>query len=161
MVQRSELEKILSLLGDDLNRMEREDRISYRPAEKRLSIGVIEPLQGLRSDLKQSQAIAGPSLVELQTVGETMVGYIDEGEFDLALDSFKALADSLDLVKGDKEREELTDWLRQLEEDATTLRDFELIELTIGGFAIHEGRDPVIIIDGTRRSVGDLSLIHI
>ncbi len=160
MVQRSELEKILAMLGDDLNRMEKEDRITYRPAEKRLSIGVIEPLQELRAALKQSQAIAGPTLVELQTVGDTMVDHINEGDFDLALDSYKALADSLDLVKGDKEREELSDWLRQLAEDATTLRDFELIELTIGGYAIIEGSDPVIIIDGTRRSVGDPVLAH-
>ena len=41
MVQRSELEKILAMLGDDLNRMEKEDRITYRPAEKRLSIGAV------------------------------------------------------------------------------------------------------------------------
>ncbi|QDV08375.1 hypothetical protein Poly30_39130 [Planctomycetes bacterium Poly30] len=160
MVQRSELEKILAMLGDDLNRIEKESRISYKPAEKRLSIGVVEPLQELRLALKQSQAIAGPTLVELQTVGDRMVKHIDLGEFDLALDAYKALADSLDLVKGDKEREELADWLRQLAEDSTTLRDFELIQLKIGGYAIIENRDPVIIIDGTRRSVGDPVLAH-
>jgi Tfp pilus assembly protein PilO len=160
MVQRSELEKILAMLGDDLNRIEKESRISYKPAEKRLSIGVIEPLQELRLALKLSQAIAGPTLVELQTVAEQMIKHIDDGEFDLALDAYKALADSLDQVKGDKEREGLADWLRQLAEDATTLRDFEAIELTIGGYAIIEGVAPVIIIDGTRRSVGDPVLAH-
>ncbi|MEM8711903.1 MAG: type 4a pilus biogenesis protein PilO [Planctomycetota bacterium] len=160
MVQRSELEKILAMLGDDLNRIEKEARISYKPAEKRLSIGVIDPLQELRLALKQSQAIAGPTLAELQTVGDTMVRHIDDGQFDLALDSYKALADSLNLVRGDKEREELADWLRQLAEDATTLRDFEQIDLVIGGYAIIEGTDPVVIIDGTRRSVGDPVIAH-
>lgn len=160
MVQRSELEKILAMLGDDLNRMEKEDRITYRPAEKRLSIGVIEPLLELRAALRDTQTIEGPTLVEMQTVGDSMVAHINEGEFDLALDAYKALAASLDLVKEDKEREELANWLRQLAEDATTLRDFELIELTIGGYAIYEGSDPVIIIDGMRRSVGDPVVAH-
>ncbi len=160
MVQRSELEKILAMLGDDLNRIEKESRISYKPAEKRLSIGVVEPLQDLRLALRLSQVVTGPSLAELQTVGDSMIRHIDDGEFDLALDAYQALADSLDLVKDDKEREELVDWLRQLAEDSTTLRDFEKIELTIGGYATIEGMDPVIIIDGKRRSVGDPVAAH-
>ena len=155
MVQRSELEKILTMLADDLNRIEKESRISYKPAEKRLSIGVVEPMQELRAALMSTVATLGPSIAELQTVGDNMVKHIENGDFDLALDSFKALSNSLDQVKGDKEREELADWLRQLAEDATTLRDFELIELSIGGYAIIEGTNPVIIIDGHRRSVGD------
>ena len=156
MVQRSELEKIIAMLADDLRRIEREDRINYTPAEKRLQLNVIEPLAELRLALDASKAIAGPSVAEMQTVGDTMVNHIEGGAYDLALDAYKALADSLDLVREDPERVELADWLRQLATDAETLRDFELIEMKIGGFALIEGNDPVIIIDGTRRTIGDL-----
>jgi Tfp pilus assembly protein PilO len=156
MVQRSELEKIIAMLADDLRRIEREERINYKPAEKRLQLNVIEPLAELRLALDASKAIAGPSVDEMQTVGDSMVKHIESGAYDLALDAYKALADSLDLVQDDPERVELADWLRQLSSDAETLRDFEMIELEIGGFAIIEGSDPVIIIDGTRRTIGDL-----
>lgn len=156
MVQRSELEKILAMLADDIRRIEREDRINYKPAEKRLQLGVTDPLAELRLALDASKHIAGPSVAEMQTVGESMVKHIESGAYDLALDAYKALSDSLDLVREDPERVELADWLRQLASDSETLRDFEQIELAIGGFAIIEGNAPVVIIDGTRRTLGDL-----
>ena len=144
------------MLADDLRRIEREERINYKPAEKRLELNVIEPLAELRLALDASKAIAGPSVDEMQTVGDSMVKHIDSGSYDLALDAYKAVADSLDLVRDDEERVELADWLRQLAADAETLRDFEKIQMQIGGFAIIDGSDPVIIIDGKRRTIGDL-----
>ncbi|MEM6674010.1 MAG: type 4a pilus biogenesis protein PilO [Planctomycetota bacterium] len=156
MVQRSELEKIIAMLDDDLRRIDKEKRITYKPAEKRLTLNVVEPLQALRLALNASKATAGPSVAEMQTVGDAMVRHIDDGNYELALDAYKALADSLDLVDGDPDRVALADWLRQLASDAEILRDFEMIEMDIGGFAILEGKNPVIIIDGTRRTIGDL-----
>lgn len=155
MVQRSELEKIIALLEEDLRRIEKESRINYKPAEKRLTLGVTEPLAELRLSLSKVKSLAGPSVAEMQTVGDSMVRHIEDGEYGLALDAFKALEDSLKLVKDPEERVQLADWLRMLAEDARTLRDFGQIDIVIGGFALHEGFDPVVIIDGKTRSIGD------
>lgn len=155
MVQRSELEKLLVMLDDDIRRIEKDGRINYKPAEKRLTVGVTDPLGELRLALNASKPNQGPSVAEMQTVGDTMVKHIEDGEYDSALDSFKAVSDSLRLVKEPQERVELADWLRMLANDAKTLRDFGRIEMVIGGFALHEDYQPVIIIDGKRRSIGD------
>ena len=85
-----------------------------------------------------------------------MVGYIEVGEYDFALDAFAALEDSLDLLSDDPEREELAEWLVMLSEEATILRDFGEIDFEVGGVAIIEGLEPVIIIDGKRRTLGDV-----
>ena len=156
MVQRSELEKLILRIGEDLRRIEDEGRITYRPARKRLDTMVGEPLEVLRLALDRSKAIEGPSATALQTVGDTMVGYIEALEYDYALDAFDAIEDSLELLVDDPEREELADWLLLLCEEATILRDFSQIEFQVGGVAIIEGLQPVIIIDGKRRTVGDL-----
>jgi len=156
MVQRSELEKLILRIGEDVRRIEDEGHITYRPALKRLETLVTEPLEVLRLALDRSKAIEGPSATALQTVGDTMVGYIESLEYEYALDAFDAVADSLELLADDPERMELADWLLMLYEEATILRDFSEIEFDVGGVAIIEGLEPVIIIDGKRRTVGDL-----
>ncbi|MGD2017887.1 MAG: type 4a pilus biogenesis protein PilO [Planctomycetota bacterium] len=156
MVQRSEAEKMIFRLGEDIRRIEDEEHITYKPAQKRLTSQVVEPLDVLRLAINKSKAIEGPSVTALQTVGETMVGYIEVGEYDFALDAFAALEDSLDLLSDDPEREELAEWLVMLSEEATILRDFGEIDFEVGGVAIIEGLEPVIIIDGKRRTLGDV-----
>ncbi|MDG1051096.1 MAG: type 4a pilus biogenesis protein PilO [Planctomycetota bacterium] len=156
MVQRSELEKLILRLGEDLRRIEDEGHVTYRPAQTRIDTLVADPLDVLRLALDKSKAIEGPSITALQSVGDTMVGYIEALEYEQALDSFDAIEDSLALLLDDPEREELADWLRLLCEEATILRDFSAIDFKVGGVAIIEGLQPVIIIDGKRRTVGDL-----
>ena len=155
MVQRSELEKVITLLDEDIRRIERENRISYKPAEKRLSLGVTEPLAELRLTLAKRKADTGPSVVQMLTVGDLIFDHISAGDYGMALDAFKALEDELELVKGPEERARLADWLRLLADDARTLRDFAAIEMVIGGYALHEGYAPVVIVNGKTRSVGD------
>lgn len=155
MVQRSELEKILALLEDDLRRIEAEARINYKPAEKRLTLGVVDPLAELRLALDATRPDSGPTANEMQVVGDSMVNSIEEGKYDLALDAYRGIADSLPLVRDDEEREELVRWLRLLAKDAETLRDFGQIEVSISGYALLESKDPVVIIDGKRRTIGD------
>jgi len=155
MVQRSELEKLILRIAEDLGRIEDEGRITYRPARKRLDTMVADPLEVLRLALDRSKAIEGPSATALQTVGDTMVGYIEGFRYEYALDAFDAIEDSLDLLVDDPEREELANWLILLSEEATILRDFSRAEFKVGGVAIIEGLQPVIIIDGKRKTIGD------
>lgn len=155
MVQRSELEKTLALLDEDLRRIDSEKKVNYKPAEKRLQLNVIDPLAKLRAELEASKAIAGPSREALEQVGAAMERHILAGEYNSALDAFKALSKDLDLIERDPPREELANWLRQLAFDAETLRDFAKIKLEIGGYAIIEDNPPVVIINGRSRTVGD------
>ncbi|MEZ6014011.1 MAG: type 4a pilus biogenesis protein PilO [Planctomycetota bacterium] len=155
MVQRSELEKTLALLEEDMRRIDTGNKVSYKPAEKRLQLSVVEPLAALRAELESSRAIAGPSREALEQVGGAMERHILAGEYEAALDAYKALASGLDLIQRDPPREELADWLRQLAFDAETLRDFAKIKLEIGGYAIIEDNPPVVIINGRSRTIGD------
>jgi len=155
MVQRSELEKTLALLQEDLRRIEGEKKINYKPAEKRLTLNVVEPLAALRSELEASRAIAGPSREALEQVGAAMERHILAGEYDAALDSYKAIESGLGLIHLDPPREELAEWIRQLAFDAGTLRDFGKIKLTIYGYVIIGENPPVVMINGRTRSIGD------
>lgn len=155
MVQRSELEKSLAMLEEDLRRIDGEKKVNYKPAEKRLQLNVVDPLALLRKELEDTRAIAGPSREELEQVGASMDRHIHAGEYAAALNAYKALADSLDLIQRDPPREELANWLRQLAFDAETLRDFAKIELSMGGYAIIEENPPVVIINGRSRTIGD------
>ena len=92
----------------------------------------------------------------LVQVADAMERHIDEGEFELALDTYETIQSSLDLVKGDPVRAQLAERVRQLAEDAQTLLDFQAIELEIGGVAIIEGMPPAIIINGRSLTIGDL-----
>ena len=47
MVQRSEAEKMIFRLGEDIRRIEDEEHITYKPAQKRLTSQVVEPLDVL------------------------------------------------------------------------------------------------------------------
>lgn len=155
MVQRSELEKTLALLEEDLRRIDSSKKVNYKPAEKRLQLSVVEPLAVLRLELESSRAIAGPSREALEQVGGAMERHILAGEFDAALDAYKAISSGLALIERDPAREELADWLRQLAFDAETLRDFAKIKLVMGGYAIIEENPPVVIINGRSRTIGD------
>ncbi|MEL6908120.1 MAG: type 4a pilus biogenesis protein PilO, partial [Planctomycetota bacterium] len=95
MVQRSELEKLLALLEDDLNRIASESRINYKPAEKRLQLGVIDPLGELRLALDATRPDSGPSSDEMQVIGDSMLASIEEGAYEAAIDTFRGIEDSL------------------------------------------------------------------
>jgi len=155
MVKRSELEKTLAMLEEDLRRIDGEKKVNYKPAETRLKLNVVDPLALLRKELEDTRAVAGPSREELEHVGVSMERHILAGEYEAALSAFKALSDGLELIQRDPPREVLADWLRQLAFDAETLRDFAKIKLSMGGYAIIEENPPVVIINGRSRSIGD------
>lgn len=155
MVQRQELEKNIALLEDDLRRIEKEGRITYKPAEKKLVLQVLDPLAELRLQLDATRPDSGPTIAEMQVVGDSMVTSIEDGDYELAIDTYRGITESLALVGDDKERQEYVKWLQLLHRDAETLRDFGLIEMNIKGYAILENAQPVVIIDGKHFSIGD------
>jgi len=156
MVSRRDLEETLGLLEEDLRRLEADRVISYIPAQKRLKNDVYDPLEELRVKLTESQGVLGPNKEMLTQVADSMARHIEDGEFDLALDTFDTVRDGLDLVQGDPIREELVLVVRQHADDARTLRDFEKIELDIQGTAIIEGGPPAVVVNGRSLSIGDI-----
>lgn len=156
MIARRDLEEILARLEEDLRRLENDKLITYVPAQKRLKNDVYDPLDALRHQVAESQGLLGPSKEMLVQVADAMERHIDEGEFELALDTYETIQNSLDLVKGDPDRAQLADRVRQLADDARTLLDFQAIQLEIGGVAIIEGMPPAIIINGRSLTIGDL-----
>tara|TARA_R110002126_G_scaffold11114_3_gene50421 strand:+ start:16608 stop:18005 length:1398 start_codon:yes stop_codon:yes gene_type:complete len=156
MVLRRDLVASLAVLEDELRKIDKQGLITFTPAVKRLQNEVREPLEDLRKEIDQTSNIEGPTREEMEQVLATMHRNIGEGHFDLALQAFAEIKNTLDLVQGDPAREELAAELLVIADDADILREFDSIELAFGGQAIIEGRPPVVILNGKQLKIGDV-----
>lgn len=155
MVKRQELAEMIGYLDEDLRRIDTEGQITYVPAQKRLANEVHLPLDELRKALAEGASVLGPSKEMLAEVRDAMHRHLDLGEYNLALEAFGTVKADLDLLKGDPIREEIAAEILVLAEDATILRDFEKIKLSIEGYAIIEGTPPAVLVNGRSLGVGD------
>lgn len=156
MMEKRDLVEMVTRLEDELRRVDAGGLISYTPAVKRLQNEVREPLSRLRRSIEETSNIRGPLKEELEQVASTMRRDVESGEFELALQAYGAVKNSLDLVQGDPVRMELALELRRLAEEADILRDFESIDMSFGGQALIEGRSPVVLINNRALSIGDM-----
>jgi hypothetical protein len=154
LVKRDELEAKLGELDEELRRIEAEGAISYVPAQKRMEIEVYEPRMVLAGYLDKRPEI-GPTRAELESVVTQMVHHIELLEYALALKVFKDMESSLDMVVDDPVRNAIAAQMRELATEAETLHDFAAIELEFGGSVFIGDRDPVIVVNGRSRTVGD------
>jgi hypothetical protein len=156
LVERRELEKKLAYIEEDLRRLESDRSITYVPAQKRLKNEVYDTLDRLRRQLSDGQAIIGPAKEMLVEVRDAMRRHLELGEYALALDTYRTVKDDLPAVAGDPIRVELASQIRRLAEDASTLQDFDEIEVAVGGVAIMEGAIPAALINGRAMTLGDM-----
>lgn len=155
MVKKDELDKSLALVDEELRRIEDTAYVSYVPAQRRLETEVYEPRDVLRA-LMEKDKVQGPRRAEMEELIASMERHIELGEYALAIRAFQVMEPSLADVQGDPVREALAADIRALVVEATTLRDFEGIELVFGGSVIIEAKPPVIIINGRSYGIGDV-----
>ena len=156
MVARQDLAELLATLDEDLRRLSSEGLITYVPALKRLDKEVHEPLALLRQELENSVDVLGPPREVLAGVRDGMRSHLENGEHALALEAFGTVKNDLESVRGDSVRELLAEEISQLGEDAMILRDFDQIQLTVGGVALIEGALPTVLINERPLTVGDM-----
>ena len=156
MMEKRDLSALVVRIEDELRRVDAGGLISYTPAVKRLQNEVRDPLSILRRTIEESSNIRGPLREELIEVAGSMRRDVENGEFELALRSYSAVKNSLDLVQGDPVRVELALELRRLAEEADILREFESIEMSFGGQVLIEDRAPAVLINNQALSIGDM-----
>jgi Tfp pilus assembly protein PilO len=156
MVARADLEALLARLEEELRRVEGEGLIRYKVAQSRLQQEVVAPVAELRRKVAEKESGNGPSVEALRELHDTMVRHLAAGEHELALSACATFESRLDYVRGDPAREAWVTKIRRRRDEAQLLSDFSRIKIDIRGFAIMEGRAPVILINGRALGEGDL-----
>jgi len=156
MMARRDLEDAFARLEENVRRVESEGSISYLPSNRRLQIEVVDALAALRQSINKTEGTLGPSVEKLREVLEAMNRHFERQEYDLALDAFRVVGDQLDYVEADPLRNPFVERLRKKALVARIVREFEEIDIDVGGVAIAEGGPSVAMINGTKVAVGDM-----
>jgi hypothetical protein len=155
MMARADLEEKLVTLEEDLRRVTTEGSIRYVPSERRMQNEVVDPIAALREQLL-AESGRGPSADMLKEILKSMERHQARAEYDMMLGAYTGIQDRLGLVEADPLRKPLVDRLRKLAFEATTVMDFEQIDIEVDGLAIIEGMAPVAVINGRSVGVGDM-----
>ncbi len=156
LTTRSDLETALAKLEEDVRRLEGEKSIRYVPSERKFHAEVVDVVARLRKDLEKTEADMGPSVNMLREIETAMVNHETRGEYKLMLEAFSAIEPQLALADKDALRKPMADRLRQLSAEATTVLDFEKLDLKVDGLSIIAEGQPVVLINGKPLGIGDM-----
>ncbi|HEX6885461.1 MAG TPA: GspMb/PilO family protein [Planctomycetota bacterium] len=156
MKLRADLETKLALLEEEIRRVDSAGFLVFVPAMRRFDKNVVEVVAGVRTAMAKGEGGQGPSTALLRETHEAMQRHIDIQEYELALAAFATVESRLGLADQDPLKEPLVQGIRELKHLADTVLAFEKIELRIGGVAIYEGKDPVVLINGQAYGEGDM-----
>jgi hypothetical protein len=126
---------------------------TYPPAREGWQRNVLDVLTSL-SGGPVAEPEPGPSLAVLQEALAKMTASRDEGDYRAVVETYANISNSLELAAADPGRGALVTELREIEEEARTVLDFEQIVLSISGVIIDAGK-PFAIINGETVEVGE------
>ena len=153
---RKELATLMAELEADSRAVTADGKLTFQPTQARFQMEVLDPLAELRAAIDGSQRMAGPSVARLEELRAAMRNHLSRGEPDLALDSYALVEPGFELIAPDDERQlmiaELQDWKHKSE----AFRDFNELPIEVGGIALHEGFDPVAVINGQSVERGEM-----
>ena len=161
MKLRADLEAKLALLEEEIRRVDAGGFLVFVPALRRFDKNVAEVVSTVRSQMAKGEGGAGPSTALLRETHEAMQRHIDIQEYELAVAAFATVESRLGLADQDPLKEPLVKSIRELKHLADTVLAFEKIKLEIGGVALYEGKDPVVLINGQAYSEGDMLDEHL
>lgn len=156
MKLRADLEQKLALLEEEIRRVDAGGFLVFVPALRRFDKNVVEVVASVRDQMAKGEGGAGPSTALLRETHEAMQRHIDIQEYELAVAAFATVESRLGLADQDPLKEPLVKGIRELKHLADTVLAFEKIELEIGGVALYEGKDPVVLINGQACGEGDM-----
>jgi hypothetical protein len=93
---------------------------------------------------------------KLREVLEAMIRHMEREEFELVLDTFRLVDEQLGYVEKDPLRRPFVVELRNYARIASTVLDFDEIDIDVGGVAIMSGAPSVALINGRALGVGDM-----
>jgi hypothetical protein len=156
MKARADVEEKLAVLEEEVRRIETDNQLTFVPAERRFENDVVAVMSELRTRMTGTEQTGGPSLTALTEAAEAMERHLESGEYELAIDTFRAIEPRLGMAERDERKLPLVQALHELDRLAKTVIEFEAIRLDINGIAIYEDRRPVALINGTAVAEGEL-----
>jgi len=156
MMVRHDLEEQMAYIEEELRRVEGEGSITYLPSQRRLQLEVVDAMFDLRKAMTFIEGSRGPSVEKLREVLEAMDRHMAQEEYILALDAYRLVSEQLAYIETDPLRKPFVEQLRRKALVARIVRDFEGLEIEVGGVAIMEGGPSSALINGQSLSVGDM-----
>ena len=156
MKLRADLETKLGLLEEEIRRVDAGGLLVFVAALRRFDKDVVEVVASVRAQMTKGDIGAGPSTALLRETAEAMQRHIDIQEYELALAAFATVEGRIGVAEQDPLKESMVKTLQGLKHLADTVIAFEKIELKIGGVALYEGREPVVLINGQAYSEGEI-----
>jgi len=156
MKLRSDLEEKLVLLEEEIRRVDGNGLLVFVPALRRFDKGVVSVVAAVRADMVDDVGGAGPSTALLRETADAMQHHIDLQEYEMSLQAFATIEPRLGVADQDPLKEPLVKTIRELKHLCDTVLAFEKVELDIQGVALYEARPPVVLINGTPYSEGEM-----
>jgi hypothetical protein len=156
MKLRADLEAKLGLIEEEIRRVEAGGLLVLVPAVRRFDKSVVGVVTNVRDQMSKGEAGGGPSTALLRETAEAMERHIDIQEYELALAAYATIESRLGVADQDALKEPFVKSIRELKHLADTVIEFEKLELDVDGVALHEGRDPVALINGQSYTEGEI-----
>ncbi|MEX1026370.1 MAG: GspMb/PilO family protein [Planctomycetota bacterium] len=155
--KRSELEKAMVRLEEQIRKVKAGGQVSFVPAARRMERQVVAVVENLRDQLTASDGRgSGPTMTALREVRDAMRRLRDGGEYELALDTLADLEPRLPMAEREPAKKPLVDELYDMKRVLETVLAFEQFDLEIQGIAVYQDRRPVALINGTAIAEGEL-----
>ncbi len=152
---RHEIEQSIEVLLSEIEKVQREGKVTYLPLVRRLQGDIMGSLREMRAQFDPTAGTdTGPSLNDLQELAKAMREHLDHGEFTLTMDRYNLVSERLKGYEEDAERGPVIRDLMQMNRAAEVAQEFEKLKLSVGGIIVSE-EGSVVVINGRSFGEGD------
>lgn len=157
MRARSNCERELLELEEQIRKVQSSAQISFVPAARRMDREVILVAQRVRESLTERDGRGqGPTIEALKLVIEAMDRHIEGGLFEAALETLADIEPRLPMAEREPRKQPFVAKLYEMRRMLETVLEFEKIDLVVQGIALYEDRAPVALINGVAVTEGEL-----
>lgn len=155
MKARTELDKILVPLQQDIERVRQEGQLLFGPAERRFENDVIAELERITKSIAV-QTPEGPHRAALEEAREGMIERMQRSEYEEALSVFLTVQSKLAGIEIDEFRRDLVSELQVLAQQCQAVLDFNELGLQIDGIVDLGDKGRAVLIGGWSYLEGEL-----
>lgn len=155
MKARTELDKVLTPLQEDVQRVKQEGQLLFGPAERRFESDVVAELERITSSISTSTP-DGPHRAALEEARDGMIERMHRSEYEEALAVFYTIQSKLAGIEIDEFRRDLVSELQLLAQQCQAVLDFNELGLQIDGIVDLADQGRAVLIGGWSYLEGEL-----
>lgn len=155
MKARTELDRILVPLEQDVERVRQEGQLLFGPAERRFENDVVAEIERITKSIAV-QAPEGPHRAALEEAREGMLERMQRSEYEGALSVFLTVQSKLAGIEIDEFRRDLVSELQVLAQQCQAVLDFNELGLQIDGIVNLGDKGRAVLIGGWSYLEGEL-----